>query len=90
MSHYSGTGTPVRLTATAVVGGGSGRPVSLLGFYVASTTAGTIVLRETDGSGAQTTGTITPAVGWHPLPLECPNGVHATIGGTLDVTFVVA
>lgn len=82
------TGSPVLLSASAVVGGGSGRPVSLLGFYVNSTTAGTIVLTETDSGGAAFTGTITPAVGWDSLPLECPNGVYATLGGTISVTFV--
>lgn len=81
-------GIPVNRTTTGDVSG-VGRHCSLLGFYVNSTTSGTLVLR-TGGSGGTPLGTITPAVGWHEYPLSCPDGLHATIGGTaLDVTFFV-
>ena len=81
-------GEPFNLTATGNVGG-AGRQASLLGFYVNSTTAGTLILRNQGSGGSAVTGTITPAIGWHSFPMSCPGGLHATIGGTLDVTFIV-
>lgn len=79
-------GSPKRLTASGVVNAVAGR---LIGFYVASTTGGTIVLYDnaTAGSGTQLSGTITPAVGWHSLPVGFTNGCYATIANTIDVTF---
>jgi hypothetical protein len=74
------------MTATGTVNPMMGR---LLGFYVNSTSSGTIVLRDGGGSGTALTGTITPAVGWHALPITYAVDLHATIGGTLNVTFVV-
>lgn len=63
---------------------------NLVGFFVASTTGGTIVVRDGGAAGEQLTGTITPNAGqWYDLPLECRQSLHVTIGGTaLDVTFV--
>ncbi len=87
MSQVVESGTPINLTSTAVVSVASG---TLLGFYVNSTTAGTIVFRVGGASGTVINGTITPAIGWHRYPAYCPSGVHATIGGTLDVTFSFA
>ncbi len=87
MAQYVESGTPVNLTGTAVVSVASG---TLLGFYVNSTTSGTIVLRVGGASGAVICGTITPAIGWNRYPAYCPGGLHATIGGTLDVTFSFA
>jgi hypothetical protein len=79
-------GMAVNITATGLVG-----PVSpgsqLLGFYVNSTSAGTLVLRRGGASGTVLCGTITPAIGFHRFPADCPGGLHATVGGTLDVTF---
>lgn len=83
----SNFGTARLLTATGTVHPFSGR---LLGFYVASTSAGTIVLRDGGASGDALTGTITPAVGWHALPLTYAVDLHATIGGTASITFVVS
>lgn len=85
------SGTPVLLTATGTVSKVSG---NLLGFYVNSTTAGTLVLRVgsagTSG-GTAVTGTITPAIGWHTYAIYCPDGLHATIAGSaLNVTFSFA
>lgn len=79
-------GSPKRLTSSGVVNAVSGR---LIGFYVASTSAGTIVLYDnaSAGSGTQLSGTITPAVGWHSFPVGFTNGCYATLGGTIDVTF---
>jgi hypothetical protein len=80
-------GKPVNIAATAVV-----KPISgqLLGFYVNSTNAGTLVLRDGGASGTVVSGTITPAIGWREFPAAFGDGLHATIGGTaLDVTFFV-
>jgi len=74
-------GQPVTLTATGTVSPRSGR---MTGFYVNSTTAGTIVLT----SGGVSSGTITPAVGWHFYPIGFPEALTVVIGGVLDVTFM--
>lgn len=75
-----------RITATGTVKATPGR---LTGFYVAATSSGTVVLRDGGASGTQLTGTITPAVGWHSLPMRFGKDLHATIAGSsLDVTFV--
>lgn len=59
----------------------------LHGFYVNSTSSGTVVFREGGSSGTVLNGTITPAVGWHWFPKYCKGGVHVTIGGTLNASF---
>lgn len=82
------SGETFNLTATGNVGA-AGRDSTLLGFYVNSTTAGTVVLRKGGSGGTVMTGTITPAIGFHCFPANCPGGLHATIGGTLDVTFII-
>jgi hypothetical protein len=81
-------GGPVLISASGAV---LPRPGSILGFYVSSTTSGTLVLYDnaSAASGNQITGTITPAIGWHPLPLNLGKGLYATVGGTISVTFVV-
>lgn len=61
----------------------------LLGFYVNSTTGGTLVLKKGGSGGTALGGTITPAVGFHRFPAQCRGGLHATIANTLDVTFFV-
>lgn len=82
---YEG-GNYANLTATGAV---TARAGTLLGWYVNSTTAGTIVLRDGGGSGTVMSGTITPAIGFHRFPATYGNGgLHATIGGTIDVTFL--
>lgn len=81
-------GGPVNRTSTGQVKTGGG---AILGFYVNSTTGGTLVLHDhaSAASGA-ITGTITPAIGWHPFPLKFSQGLHIVIANTLDVTFLVA
>ncbi len=80
-------GTPVLISATGdVVATRSG---TMIGFYVAATSAGTIVLRQGGSGGTVISGTITPAVGWHDFPAAFVAGLHATIGGTISVTFFV-
>ncbi len=78
-------GSYKRLTSTGAVCAG---PCQLLGFYVAATTAGTVVL--TDGSTVMS-GTITPAIGFHRFPATVGTSLTATVAGTaLDVTFFYA
>ena len=72
------------ITATGTV---KSTPGVLLGFYVNSTTGGTLVLRDGGASGTAITGTITPAIGWHALPVGFETDLHATIANTLNVTF---
>ena len=90
MAQIQQSGTPINKSATATV---SVTSCSLIGFYVNSTSSGTLVLRV-GSSGAATgtaiSGTITPAVGFHAYPAYCPDGLHATIANTMDVTFFVA
>lgn len=80
-------GAPKRVTATGTLNSGMGR---LIGFYVASTTTGTIVLRDGGASGTQISGTITPAAGWHAFPATYATDLHVTIANTIDVTFFVS
>ena len=82
-------GTAYNITATGQVGGASavGRDTTLIGFYVNSTSAGTLVLRKGGSGGTVISGTITPAIGFHRFPAGVPAGLHATVGGTIDVTF---
>lgn len=79
-------GSPKNITATGSV---YGSRCVLLGFYVNSTTSGTLVLRDGGASGTVLSGTITPAVGFHRFPAGIATDLHATVGGTLDVTFFV-
>lgn len=81
------SGTPINLTGTGVI---SKIPGTLLGFYVNSTTAGTIVLRDGTATGTVISGTITPAIGFHRFPAACSTACHATIANVLDVTFYFA
>lgn len=80
-------GSYKNITATGAV---TTNPGSLIGFYVNSTSTGTLVLKDGGSSGTAITGTITPAIGWHFLPVGFgkSGGLYATIANTLDVTFV--
>ena len=60
-------------------------PCRLVGFYVNNTSAGTIVIRDGIAGGVALSGTITPAVGFHPFPVAVTK-LHVTIANTLDVT----
>lgn len=63
---------------------------ALLGFYVNSTSTGTLILYDDAATGTTTpiSGTITPAIGWHSYPATFVNGLNAVIGSTLNVTLV--
>lgn len=81
MAHVFEGGNPTHLTASGNISSG---PCTLLGFYVASTTSGTVIIK--DGATALS-GTITPAVGFHRFPASIGTNAVATIANTLDVTF---
>lgn len=82
------TGRYVNITGTGDV---TTVACDLIGFYVNSTTGGTLVLKDGGSSGTAITGTITPAIGWHFLPVRVGGaGLHATIANTLNVTFIIA
>lgn len=80
-------GVPVNITSTADVIATT--DCVLLGFYVNSTSSGTLVLKRGGSGGTAISGTITPAIGFHRFPANCPGGLHATIANTLNVTFFV-
>jgi hypothetical protein len=76
------------ITATGAVSTGA---CQLIGFYVNSTTVGTLVLRDGGSGGTVMSGTITPAIGFHRFPANVGVSLHATIAGSaLDVTFFYA
>ena len=76
------------ITATGAVTSG---PCQLFGFYVNSTTIGTLVLKDGGSGGTALGGTITPAIGFHRYPATVGTSLHATIAGSaLDVTFFFA
>lgn len=76
---------PKNISATASV---TTVNTNLVGFYVNSTNAGTLVLKKGGENGTALCGTITPAIGYHAFPCYVPGGLHATIAGTaLNVTF---
>ena len=83
------TGVPINLTVSGAISLCRG---SLLGFYVNSTTAGTIIIKDGGTGGTALGGTITPSVGWNTYPAASTSasGLWATIGGTIDVTFFFA
>ncbi len=87
MAQHVEAGTPKNLTGSGAVSLVAG---TLLGFYVNSTTGGTIVIRDGGASGTAISGTITPAIGFHRFPAYCTSGCYATIANTLDVTLFFA
>lgn len=83
-------GLAVNFTATGDISTNKNPGCQLIGFYVNSTTSGTVVFRRGGSGGTVMDGTITPAIGWHAFPANCPNGLHVTVGGTIDATaFIV-
>ena len=76
------------ITATGAVSTGA---CQLIGFYVNSTNAGTLVLTDGGAGGTAMSGTITPAIGFHRFPANVGTSLYATIAGTaLNVTFFYA
>jgi hypothetical protein len=76
-------------TATGNVKSSQG---AIIGFYVNSTTAGTIQFYDDSATATTTpiTGLITPGIGWHFLPVTFASGLYAVVGGTLNVTIAYA
>lgn len=91
MAQRIESGVPILLTASGTISKVSG---SILGFYVNSTSSGTIqFLSGANGASTGTAidGAITPDVGWRAFPAYCPAGAYATIGGSaLNVTIFFA
>lgn len=84
ITTYPKGATPVNLTTTGTV---LNAPGQLLGFYVNSTNAGTLVIND---NTTAVSGTITPAIGYHAFPSTYAASIKVTIGGTaLNVTFFV-
>ena len=84
-------GSALRLTASGVVKADQG---VLIGFFVASSTSGTVKLWDNASAGSgtvllNTTAAIT-APAYFPCPVSFSNGLYATIGGTADITFIYA
>ena len=77
------SGSPFPVTGTGQV---TDKPSVISGFYVNSTSAGTLVFRDGTGSGVAVGGTITPAVGWHTYAFNFSKGVHITVANTIDIT----
>jgi len=72
------------VTETATVNAHS---CNLIGFYVSSTTGGTIIIHDTATTAANAlSGTITPAIGWHFFPATLGAGLRVVIANTLSVT----
>ena len=80
-------GAAVNLTSSGAISAG---PCQLLGFYVNSTSSGTLVIKDGGASGTALSGTITPAIGWHRFPATIGTSAYATIANTLNVTFFIA
>jgi hypothetical protein len=74
------------LTASANIKSTAG---IMLGFYVNSTTSGTINLYDSATTTTTTviSGTITPALAFNTFPCAFSSGLYVVIGGTLNVTF---
>lgn len=78
-----------RITATGQVKGANGK---MLGFFVASGTP-TVKLWDnaTTGSGTVLLNTMqTTAATWYAFPASFANGVHATVAGAGDISFIMS
>jgi len=78
------SGYPINLSASGVV---CAKPCTILGFYVNSTSSGTMNLLDGGSSGTALCGTITPAIGFHRFPAMCGSAAYfKKVSGTIDVT----
>jgi hypothetical protein len=80
-------GSYKNITATGNVQSVSG---AMLGFYVNSTTSGTIQFYDsaTTTTATPISGVITPSAGWNTFPACFANGLYAVIANTLNVTII--
>ena len=83
-AHVLESGTPVLRTDTGAIFTGN---ATLIGFYVNSTTGGTLVIASVTNGAIS--GTITPAIGFHRFPAFGAGGLSVTIANTISVTFFV-
>lgn len=82
LQYESGTGKNLTLSGAISLTAGN-----LVGFYVNSTNAGTLIIKDGGTGGTAISGTITPAIGFHKFPAAITTSCFFTIGGTaLDVT----
>ena len=74
-------------TATANIKASDG---ILLGFYVNSTSSGTVQFYDSSATSTATpiTGVITPPIGYQFLPVAFSTGLYMVISGTINVTVV--
>lgn len=82
------SGSYKNMTATANVKASDG---VMLGFFVNSTTSGTLTFYDSSSTTTTTpiTGTITPAAGnFYSLPVGFSNGLYCVIANTINVTIV--
>jgi hypothetical protein len=79
-------GTPIVISSTNDV---TTKDCQLIGFFVNSTSSGTLTMKKGGTSGTAISGTITPAVGFYSFPASCPGGLFATITGAMNVTFFI-
>ncbi len=86
MSRYTiEAGYPVNLSASGDI---CLKPCTILGFYVNSTSSGTLNIKDGGSSGTALDGTITPAIGFHRFPAACTTSAYFTkVSGTIDLTF---
>jgi hypothetical protein len=83
MMHFTAR-TPTNLSATAQVRGQSG---AMSGVFCNSSTAGTLTLRDGNSAGTTIISIATLVAGtYYPVPATFRAGLHATIGGTADIT----
>ena len=84
MSQYTiESFTPKNITSTTAI---TTVACVMAGFYVNSTTNGTLVFRDGGASGTVLDGPITPAIGWHRFPALIGTSLHVTVANTIDVT----
>ncbi len=63
-------------------------PGFMAGIIVASTTSGTILVYDDVASTQIAINTMTPNLGWNPLPLPFLSGLRITTANTIDCTVV--
>lgn len=76
-----------RMTLLSASGNIKAGRTKLAGFYVNSTTGGTLILKDGGSGGTAKSGTITPGIGFHAFPGEFADTAYATISGTISITF---
>lgn len=87
ISSFEKMWTPVNLTASGQI---LSAPGQIKGFYVNSTSSGTVRIADNTAAGSgYLQATATPAIGWHEFPSILSVGGYVTIANTIDVTFFV-